>query len=58
MNHDGLSNGQDVQLFVESVLSANIPDWRDVCSGDLEAGPDRVIDFDDVANFVDCLLNG
>ena len=56
MNHDGLPNGLDIQLFVEFVLSANTPDWLDVCSGDLEAGPDQVIDFDDVADFVACLL--
>ncbi len=56
MNHDGLSNGLDIQLFVEFVLSANTPDWRDVCSGDLEGIPDQTIDFDDVADFVGCLL--
>ncbi len=56
MNHDGLSNGLDIQLFVEFVLSANTPNWRDVCSGDLEGTPDGMIDFDDVADFVACLL--
>ncbi|MCZ6815907.1 MAG: hypothetical protein O7F76_04310, partial [Planctomycetota bacterium] len=56
MNHDGTSNGLDIQLFVESVLSANTPNWLDVCSGDLEGIPDQTIDPDDVADFVACLL--
>lgn len=57
MNHDGAQNGLDIQLFVDFVLMVNSPGWRDVCSGDLEAVPDQTIDFDDVAGFVDCLLN-
>ncbi len=56
MNHDGAANGLDIQLFVEFVLSANTPDWLDVCSGDLEGTPDAAIDFDDMADFVACLL--
>ncbi len=56
MNHDGTSNGLDIQLFVEFVLSANTPNWLDVCSGDLEGIPDQTIDPDDVADFVACLL--
>lgn len=57
MNHDGFSNGLDVQWFVNFVLMAATPDWRDVCSGDLEAPADKTIDVDDIANFVNCLLN-
>ncbi|MCZ6816132.1 MAG: hypothetical protein O7F76_05470, partial [Planctomycetota bacterium] len=57
MNHDGVPNGLDIQLFVEFVLSANTPNWRDVCSGDLEEPPDQTIDPDDVAKFIDCLLS-
>ena len=38
-------------------MRAERRDWRDVCSGDLEAVPDKMIDFDDVAAFVDCLLS-
>ncbi len=56
MNHDGLPNGLDIQLFVEFVLMTNTPDWLDVCSGDLEGIPDQTIDLDDVADFVACLL--
>ncbi len=55
-NHDGLVNGGDVQSFIDFVLLNSSPDWRDVCSGDVEAAPDKVIELDDVANFVDCLL--
>ncbi len=55
-NHDGLVNGGDVQSFIDFVLLNSSPDWRDVCSGDVEAVPDKVIELDDVANFVDCLL--
>ena len=57
MNHDGLVNGLDVQLFVDFLLLTSTPDWRDVCSGDVEATPDWTIDLDDVASFVACLLN-
>lgn len=55
-NHDGSVNGGDVQSFIDYLLLNATPDWRDVCSGDVEAAPDKTIDFDDVANFVACLL--
>lgn len=55
-NHDGSVNGGDVQSFIDYLLLNAAPDWRDVCSGDVEAAPDKTIDFDDVANFVACLL--
>ncbi len=57
MNHDGLPDGLDVQLFVDFVLASAEPDWMDVCSGDLESPPDAIIDLDDLADFVDCLLS-
>lgn len=57
MNHDGLPNGLDIQLFVDFVLSQATPDWRDVCSGDVESVPDMMIDSDDLAGFVSCLLS-
>jgi len=44
MNHDGLVDG------------AAVPDWRDLCSGDVESNPDAQLDFDDLAAFVECLL--
>jgi hypothetical protein len=56
MNHDGLPDGLDVQLFVDFVLANAQPNWMDVCSGDLEMPPDGSIDLDDVADFVACLL--
>ena len=56
MNHDGISNGQDIQLFTDFLLQSSAPDWRDVCSGDLEPVPDQIINLNDVANFVSCLL--
>lgn len=56
MNHDGLVDGLDIQLFSDFLLLASPPDWRDVCSGDVEATPDGTIDPDDVADFVACLL--
>ena len=49
-------NGLDVSLFVGFVLQQMMPDWRDVCSGDLEMPLDKMIDIDDVADFVACLL--
>lgn len=55
MNHDGLPDGDDIALFVEYLLNSGA-DWRDVCSGDVEAVPDQVINLDDVADFVACLL--
>lgn len=56
MNHDGTDNGRDIQLFVDFLLAAAAPNWRDVCSGDMEPAADRMIDPDDVAGFVACLL--
>ncbi len=56
LNHDGTANALDVSRFVGFVLQQMTPDWRDVCSGDVEPTPDRMIDIDDVAAFVDCLL--
>ena len=56
MNHDGVPNGLDIQLFTDFLLMNSVPDWRDVCSGDVELVPDQVINPDDVAEFVACLL--
>ncbi|MFQ5424056.1 MAG: hypothetical protein ACE5F9_08750 [Phycisphaerae bacterium] len=56
MNHDGLVDGLDIQLFTDFLLLSSPPDWRDVCSGDVETTPDGTIDLADVANFVACLL--
>ncbi len=50
-------DGLDIRLFTDFLLAIRQPDWRDVCSGDVEAAPDRMIDLDDVVDFVDCLLN-
>ena len=55
MNGDGDDNGADVQLFV-SLMLYDGASWRDVCSGDVEPLPDGALDFDDVADFVQCLL--
>ncbi len=56
MNHDGVPNGLDIQLFTDFLLMNSVPDWRDVCSGDVEAVPHQMIDLGDVAEFVACLL--
>ncbi len=56
LNHDGVPNGLDVQAFTRLVLLGGA-DWRDVCSGDLEAVPDGMLDYDDVSSFVACLLS-
>ncbi len=56
VNHDGEDNGGDIQLFVEFVLTTATPDWRDICSGDVDGAANELIDVDDVAGFVDCLL--
>lgn len=58
MNHDGVANGMDIQVLIDFLVMTTTPDWRDVCSGDLETPPDGTIDLDDVAVFVNCLLNG
>jgi hypothetical protein len=57
MNHDGFSNGRDVQGFVSVLLNGNA-DWRDICSGDVDASNDGVVDINDVDAFTACLLNG
>lgn len=56
MNHDGQSNGDDVQVFVGVVLTGAAYDWRDLCSGDIAAPPDGQLDASDLAVFVGCLL--
>ena len=56
MNHNGIADGDDIQLFIDFLTMMATPDWRDVCSGDVEPIPDQVIDMDDVAEFVACLL--
>ncbi|MCK6456561.1 MAG: hypothetical protein L6Q92_08540 [Phycisphaerae bacterium] len=56
LNHDGLDNGDDVQIFVNFLLLGGA-DWRDVCSGDVEGLPDGMIDVGDIPNFIACLLN-
>jgi hypothetical protein len=55
MNHDGIPNGLDVQVFTRKLLLGGV-DWRDICSGDLELTPDGLLDYDDVDPFVTCLL--
>ncbi len=57
MNHDDAVNGLDIQFFVDFLLLNSMPDWQDVCSGDVEAVADQAIDMDDVDDFVACLLN-
>lgn len=55
VNHDTVKNGKDIQFFINFLLASN-GNWRDVCSGDVEASPDGQIDMDDVTPFVNCLL--
>jgi hypothetical protein len=57
LDHNGVVDGLDVGLFVDFLLATSDPDWRDICSGDVEATPDHTIDMDDVEGFVTCLLN-
>jgi hypothetical protein len=57
LNHDGVLDGLDIGLFVDFLLATGQPDWRDICSGDVEVAPNHVIDVDDVEEFVTCLLN-
>jgi hypothetical protein len=57
MNHDGAANGRDVQNFVDLLLVGGA-DWRDLCSGDMEATPDNALNIDDVDAFVSCLMGG
>src|SRR5438552_1784710 len=57
VNHDGVKDGGDIQSFVNFLLGNAAANWRDVCSGDVEAAPDRTIDPNDVAAFITCMLN-
>jgi hypothetical protein len=56
VNHDGIKNGGDIQAFVARLIAGGA-DWRDVCSGDVEAVPNGMIDPGDVPAFVTCLLS-
>jgi hypothetical protein len=56
VNHDGDVDGEDIQPFADYLILTSQPGWRDVCSGDLEATPNKEIDFEDVEPFVACLL--
>lgn len=55
LNHDGAVNGLDIRFFVDVVPLSATPDWRDVCSGDVEPPVNQMIDLDHVSNFVDCM---
>lgn len=55
MNHDGVTDGRDIQVFINLLMNGGAT-WRDICSGDLQSNPDDVIDAADVAAFVHCLL--
>ena len=55
VNQDGFRDGLDVQPFVTILLMGG-GSWQNLCSGDVEAVLDGVIDLDDVTPFVDCLL--
>ncbi len=57
LNHDLVVDGRDIQLFVEFVLGSSDPEWRDVCSGDVEDSPDGRIGLDDALAFVECVLS-
>jgi len=56
-NHDGTTDGRDVQVFVRVLLTPASADWRDVCSGDVDSPADGEIDINDVTAFVACLLS-
>jgi len=53
MNHDQSVDGDDIAFFVDYLLNGGAG-WDDVCSGDLDAPTG--LDFDDVDDFVTCLL--
>lgn len=55
MNHDGSVNGNDIQVFVNLLLAAPGPTWRDTCSGDLNLS--GTLTSADVAAFAACLLS-
>ena len=55
VNWDGDINGLDVQPFVDALLMMETG-WAAHCAGDVEMVMDGVIDFDDLAPFVDCLI--
>ncbi len=56
LNKDGIVDGEDVQIFTDLLISGGA-DWQEVCSGDLEGTPDGMIELDDLAAFVTCLLS-
>ena len=57
LNEDGDDNGRDIQMFVNFLLAHDVPNWRDICEGDVEPIPDQTIDVGDVAPFVNCILS-
>lgn len=56
VNWDGSINGLDVQPFVDALLMMEAG-WSAHCAGDVEMTMDGVIDYDDVAPFVNCLIS-
>jgi hypothetical protein len=57
MNHDGWADGDDIQRFVDIILTGGDLTWQDVCAGDVQPSPDGDVTAADLAEFVDCLLN-
>ncbi len=57
MNHDGVSAGDDIQIFLNLMMNGGAG-WRDICSGDLDAAHDGTLTPADVSAFVNCLLAG
>lgn len=56
-NNDTVVDGLDLQRFID-LLAGGPGLAREKCAGDVESVPDNGVDQDDVAPFVDCLLNG
>lgn len=57
LNNDTFVNGDDIALFVTDLINGS-GTVRQRCAGDIATPRDSLISADDVAGFVDCLLQG
>lgn len=57
LNGDGVVNGIDVQAFVDRLVMGGST-AVEICAGDLQAGPDGVINTPDAGPYAACVLAG
>ena len=57
MSGDGNVDGVDIDQFVNLLINGG-GNARETCAGDVESPPNGLVDLNDIAPFVGCLLNG